>query len=123
MKLNPWIYILIGGALETLWATTLKLSNGFTEPLWIVATLVFLLVSMLFLNRGLHHGLPVGSAYTVWVGIGAVGSIAVGVLYFGDSLTILKALFLALIIGGVVGLQHKPVNEEEIESDQKERVE
>jgi quaternary ammonium compound-resistance protein SugE len=103
--MNPWIYVVIGGLFETGWAVTLKMSDGFSDLPWTAATLVLLLISMVLLNKGLGKGLPAGSAYSVWVGIGAVGSVAAGMVLFGDSMSILKALFVSMILIGVIGIE------------------
>lgn len=101
---RSWIWVLIGGILETSWATGMKLSDGFTEPGWTIFTILFLVLSVLFLNKGLKSGLPTGACYAVWVGIGAVGSIAVGMLLFGDVLNVLGWICLAVVIVGILGL-------------------
>ncbi len=99
-----WAWILAGGVAETVWATFMKLSDGFTDLWWDVPMLVFMFVSVWMLNRGFRSGLPTGPGYAAWVGIGAVGSVVVGVLLFGDVLNLGGWLCLALVIGGVVGL-------------------
>ncbi len=104
MKVNPWIPVLAGGMFETVWAYTMKLSHGFTDPLYAVLTLAFLFVSTGLLNVGLKMGLPVGTGYAVWVGIGAIGSVAVGMAVFGDMLSMLGFVFLAMLIIGVIGM-------------------
>ncbi|MDR3205786.1 MAG: multidrug efflux SMR transporter [Candidatus Methanoplasma sp.] len=103
--MNGWAWVLIGGAFETAWATTMKLSDGFHSLMWAVATLALLACSIFSLNRGLSKGLPVGGGYAVWVGVGAVGSIAAGVLLFEESLGPVKLLFAAMIIAGIVGTE------------------
>ncbi len=104
--MNPWLFIILGGLFETGWALTIKLSDGFTEPVWLIPTLILLVISMYLLNKGLHNGLPAGPAYIVWVGIGAVGSIILGVVLFNDVLTFAKAVFLAMILIGVFGIEY-----------------
>ncbi len=104
---SPWIYVLAGGLFETAWAITIKLMDGFRSPEWLVPTAVFLLISTLLLNKGLKAGLPAGPSYSVWVGIGAVGSLIAGVLLFGDPMTLAKAIPVALILVGVAGIQHE----------------
>ncbi|MDD2627151.1 MAG: multidrug efflux SMR transporter [Candidatus Methanomethylophilus sp.] len=100
-----WLAIFGGGCFETAWALTMKMSAGFTNLFWTAATLILLIGSMLMLNYGLKHGIPVGTGYSVWVGIGAVGSLTMGALIYGETLSFLQVLFAALIIGGVVGLR------------------
>lgn len=104
--MNPWMFILIGGLFETFWAVTMNMSDGFTIIPWTVATLILLFISVLLLNQGLKLGLPVGASYSVWVGIGSIGSVVAGVLLFDESIGFVKVLLLALIIAGIVGLEH-----------------
>ncbi len=99
-----WLYVIVGGLAETIWATSMKLSDGFTVPLYALITVVFLGVSMWFLNMGFRKGLSTGPCYAVWVGIGAVGSVLVGVLFFGDVLSMAGWGCMALILAGVIGL-------------------
>lgn len=99
-----WAWVLIGGLLETVWATTMSLSGGFTDILYTALTLVFLVLSTVCLNNGLKAGLPVGPCYAVWVGIGAICSVLVDTLIFGHMLSIIGWGFLAMLIVGVLGL-------------------
>ncbi len=101
---KAWAWVLIGGLFETTWATGMKLSDGFSSIGWTLFTCVFLVVSVMFLNQGFKAGLPTGVCYAVWVGIGAVGSIFVGIVLFGEMLNVLGWLFLAVVLGGVIGL-------------------
>lgn len=101
---RAWMWVIAGGAAETMWATTMKLSDGFTDVMFDILTVIFLVVSMVLLNRGFRAGLPTGPCYAVWVGIGAVGSVLAGVLFFGEVLELAGWLCVALIVAGVVGL-------------------
>jgi quaternary ammonium compound-resistance protein SugE len=99
-----WIYLLIAGLLEVAWAIGLKYTDGFTR-LWPSAwTLVAMALSMVFLGLALR-ALPVGTAYAVWVGIGAVGTAVLGMVLFDESRDPLRVLCLGLIVAGVVGLK------------------
>jgi quaternary ammonium compound-resistance protein SugE len=99
-----WIYLLIAGLLEVGWAIGLKYTDGFTR-LWPSAwTLVAMALSMVFLGLALR-ALPVGTAYAVWVGIGAVGTAMLGMVLFDESRDPLRVLCLGLIVAGVVGLK------------------
>lgn len=104
--MNPWIYILVGGLLETVWALCMKLSDVFTDPFWTVMTIVFIPVSVIFLNKGLAKGLPPGICYTVWVGMGAIGSFVFGALLLGESVTMIRAILIMMIIVGVFGIEN-----------------
>ena len=99
-----WFIVFLGGVVETMWAFTMKLSHGFTVLPYTLATLALLLVSTGLLNVGLKNGIPVGVGYAVWVGIGAIGSVLVGMVVFGDMLSILGYIFLALLIIGIIGM-------------------
>ena len=100
-----WAIIFIAGRMEVVWATAKGYSDGFTIWYYDIITVVFLIVSMYLLERALRTGIPVGTAYAVWTGIGAVGTIAVSVALGNESLTLLRVFFVVLIIAGITGLQ------------------
>jgi quaternary ammonium compound-resistance protein SugE len=99
-----WTLLLIAGLLETGWAIGLKYSEGFTRPWPSVLTGVALVASMVLLGLAVRE-LPIGTAYAVWVGIGAVGAAVLGVVLFGEPLQPARAGFLALLIIAIVGLR------------------
>lgn len=99
-----WIVLVFSGVLETVWATALASSKGFTRAVPAVVFAVALLFSMSGLAYSLKS-LPVGTAYAVWVGIGAVGTAAYGMLALDEPATAARMLCLVLIVGGVVGLK------------------
>lgn len=101
---TAWLWVLLGGVFETGWATGMKMSQQFTDIPWTIATLVMIVISTLLLNKGLKSGIPMGPCYAVWVGIGAVGSIIMGILVFDETLNILGWAFLAVVVVGVLGL-------------------
>ncbi len=101
---RAWAWVLAGGVIETVWATFMKMSDGFTDIPYAALTLIFMGISMYLLNRGFRAGLPTGPCYAVWVGIGAVGSVLVGVAAFGDALSVGGWICIAMIVAGVVGL-------------------
>lgn len=101
---HNWLWILVGGVFETGWATGMKMSDSFTNIPWTIATLILIVCSVHFLNKGLKAGLPMGPCYAVWVGIGAVGSIIVGLVVFNEMLNIIGWIFLVVIIVGILGL-------------------
>jgi quaternary ammonium compound-resistance protein SugE len=98
-----WLYVFVGGLFETAWATTMKFSETFSDPFWTVVTIAILPISVIFLYKALDGGLPTGPSYAVWVGIGAVGAVIVSVI-LGDVPNLLGFVFLAVLIGGVIGL-------------------
>ncbi|MFA1549009.1 multidrug efflux SMR transporter [Actinomadura chokoriensis] len=98
-----WILVIVAGLFEVAMALCLKGSKGFTEPLPSVGFLVFAVTSFGLLSLALKN-LDVGTAYAVWVGIGAVGTATLGMLVMGDQVSIAKVVALAFIVLGVVGL-------------------
>jgi|SRR5438445_12300953 len=101
---TAWIVLLIAGILEFIWATGLKYSEGFTKLGPSVFTLITMGISFYLLSLSMKV-LPVGVSYTVWTGIGAVGAIVIGVLVFKEPLSLMKLVFLGMIVGGILGLK------------------
>ena len=99
-----WGILIAAGELEVFWATFMKLSEGFTKPLYTVLTFAGMAASFLLLARATRT-LPLGTAYAVWTGIGALGALIVGVLLFRESLTPARLLFAALLLIGIIGLK------------------
>ena len=99
-----WLILFVAGLFEICWAVGMKLSDGLTHLGWTVFTGVTLVLSMGLLAYALRT-LPVGTAYGVWTGIGAVGTAVLGVLIFGESRDPIRLVFLALIVTGIVGLK------------------
>jgi quaternary ammonium compound-resistance protein SugE len=99
-----WFYLIIAGVLEIGWAVGLKLSHGWTRFWPSVITLVLILFSYIFLSLALRT-LPLGTAYAVWTGIGAVGVAIIGMFLFGEPREFLRLVFISLIVGGIVGLK------------------
>lgn len=99
-----WGILIAAGGLEVFWATFMKLAEGFTKPLYTVLTFAGMAASFLLLARATRT-LPLGTAYAVWTGIGALGALIVGVLLFRESLTPARLLFAALLLIGIIGLK------------------
>ena len=99
-----WIILFVAGLLEVGWAVGLKYTDGFTKLWPTVGTVISLAASFLLLGLALKT-LPVGTAYPIWVGIGAVGTAVLGMLLFGESTDVLKLVSLALICAGIAGLR------------------
>ena len=99
-----WILVVLSGLLEAGWAIGLKASDGFTRPLATVLTLLGMLASFVMLTIAART-LPIGTAYAVWVGIGAVGAAILGVVIYGEAMTVGRALSLLLVLLGIVGLK------------------
>lgn len=100
-----WTTIIIAGIFEIVWAVAMDYSDGFTIWYYDVIVVVFLVLSTVLLAKSLKSGLPVGTAYAVWTGIGAVGTLVVSTLLGNETMTVLKAVFLVMIIAGIIGLQ------------------
>lgn len=101
---TAWIVLVIAGILEFIWATGLKYSEGFTKLWPSVFTLITMAISFYLLSLSMKV-LPIGISYTVWTGIGAVGAVIIGYLVFKEPMSLLKFVFLAMIIGGILGLR------------------
>lgn len=99
-----WIILFIAGLFETGWAITLKYSAGFTKPLASLATLALLAISMVLLGWSAKT-LPIGSAYAVWTGIGAIGAAILGIALFNESASPARLICIGLIVAGVIGLK------------------
>lgn len=99
-----WIYLVIAGIFEIVWAIGLKYSEGFSKLWPSVGTIIGMVLSVYFLAIALKT-LPIGTAYAIWTGIGAVGTAIAGIILFNDSATVAKAVCILLIVSGIVGLK------------------
>ncbi len=99
-----WIYLLLAGVFEVVWSTAMKESHGFTRLVPSLITVFFMLLSFALLAVAMKT-LPLGTSYTVWVGIGAIGAFILGVTMFGESLNPLRVIAVLLIFSGVVLLK------------------
>lgn len=102
--INPWWLLLAAGILEVVWALAMKASDGFTKPLMTTITFVGAAASFWLLGLALK-ALPVGTAYAVWTGIGAVGAAVFGIIWFGEAITLLRIGSILLILAGIAGLK------------------
>lgn len=100
----PWIYLMFAGLLEVVWAVGLKYTEGFTRLWPSVITGSAMAASVLLLSMALKT-LPIGTAYAIWTGIGAVGAVILGIVLFGDSASPLRLACVALVVLGMVGLK------------------
>ncbi len=99
-----WIYLVLAGLLEVGWAIGLKYTEGFTRPLPSLLTGGAIVASMYLLSVAART-LPIGTAYAIWVGIGALGTAVLGMLLFGEPRTVGRLLFLVLLVVALVGLK------------------
>ena len=99
-----WIVLFIAGLLETGWAIGLKYTEGFTRFWPSVGTAISMVLSVVLLGWAMRS-LPVGTAYAVWTGIGAVGTVVLGIMLFGEPANAARLACVALIVAGIVGLK------------------
>jgi quaternary ammonium compound-resistance protein SugE len=99
-----WVILLVSGGLEVVWATAMKASDGFSK---FTPTLIMFCTAALgfWLLGYAMRSLPLGTAYAVWVGIGAVGAFVIGVVWFEEELTLLRIGSVSLIVLGIIGLR------------------
>ncbi|MUV60963.1 multidrug efflux SMR transporter [Halobacterium sp. CBA1126] len=102
--MSPWLVLLVAGLFETIWAIGLVYTDGFTDPLPSTATLAAMGVSVYLLSRAVQQ-IPVGTAYAVWTGIGAVSTAILGVYLFDEPVSALRVACIAIIVVGIAGLQ------------------
>ncbi|HBU97603.1 MULTISPECIES: DMT family transporter [Thalassospira] len=99
-----WVYLFIAISLEVVGTVSLKFSNGFTDWRFSVITLVVYGLSFWVLSLTLRV-IPIGTAYAVWAGLGTAAIAVIGLVFFKEPMTVMKGVFLLMIIGGVVGLK------------------
>lgn len=102
-----WLLLIVAGLFETCFAFCLSKANlsvGLEKTWWYIGFAISLFISMTLLMKAVQT-LPIGTAYAVWTGIGAVGSVLVGILYFGESATFLRLFFLTTLILSIIGLK------------------
>ncbi|MBV6817899.1 multidrug efflux SMR transporter [Rahnella sp. PD12R] len=99
-----WLYLFLAGIFEVVWSTAMKESHGFTRLIPSLITAFFMLLSVVLLAIAMKT-LPLGTSYTVWVGIGAIGAFILGVTMFGESLNPLRMIAVLLIFAGVILLK------------------
>jgi len=99
-----WIYLFIAGLFEIGWAVGLKYTAGFTKLWPSVITIIGMILSFYFLSNAIKT-IPIGTAYAIWTGIGAVGTAILGIILFGESKELIRIFFIFLIVVGIVGLK------------------
>ena len=99
-----WMMLFVAGVFEVVWATGLKYTEGFTRPLPSIVTLASMAISMGLLGIAVRY-LPLGTAYAVWTGIGAVGTVLAGIVLFGEPAETARLACLGLIVAGIAGLK------------------
>ena len=99
-----WMYLVIAGVFEIVWAIGLKYTDGFTRVWPSTVTVMAMIASFYFLAQALKT-IPVGTGYAVWTGIGAAGTAILGIILFAESTALLRLVSLVLIVTGIVGLR------------------
>lgn len=99
-----WFYLAGAGLFEVGWAVGLKFTQGFTRPVPTVLTVLSMIVSLGLLGLALRT-LPLGTAYAIWTGIGTIGTVALGIILFGEAATAFRLACVGLILAGIVGLK------------------
>ena len=100
----PWIFLLLAGLFEIFFTIALKYTDGFTRLVPSIITAIFIILSFFCVSQAMKT-IPIGTAYAVWAGIGAAGTVICGIIFFGDSYDILRIVSLVLIIIGIFGLK------------------
>jgi quaternary ammonium compound-resistance protein SugE len=98
-----WLLLVVAGLFEIAWAIGLAYSDGLSEPLPTLGTAIALIISMVLLARAVES-IPIGTAYAVWTGIGAVGTAALGIVLFDEPASLDRFAFISLVVVGIVGL-------------------
>jgi quaternary ammonium compound-resistance protein SugE len=99
-----WVYLGIAGVLEVVWAFALKQSLGFSKPVESGIAVVAMIASFVVLSLAMKS-LPLGTAYTIWTGIGAIGAFVLGVVVLGEAATPMRVVSAGLILAGIIGLK------------------
>ena len=99
-----WIILFFAGLFEVGWAVGLKYTDGFSRPLPTVLTVAAMVISLGLLGLAMKE-LPLGTAYAIWTGVGAVGTVIAGIILFGESMALVRLVSVALIICGLIGLK------------------
>lgn len=98
-----YFWLILGGVFEPVWVLTMKKSKHFKDPKWTLITIFFIILSPFFLSLAMRE-IPVGTAYAVWTGIGAIGATLLGLVLYKESVEKKRLFFIFLIIAGCVGL-------------------
>jgi quaternary ammonium compound-resistance protein SugE len=99
-----WIYLIVAGLFEVAFTTSLKLSNNFTHRWWTLVFFASISLSFYLLNKAVQT-IPLGTGYAVWTGIGAVGTVIIGIVFFNEPAYFWRVFFIALLIGSIIGLK------------------
>lgn len=101
---NPWIFLISAGIMEVGWVISLKYTQGFTQIIPSIINIMFMVLSLYLLSLALKS-ISIGTGYAIWTGIGAVGTVMIGMMFFGDSKDIGRVLCVSVVIAGILGLK------------------
>lgn len=101
----PWLFLVIGGLFEIGFTVSLKYSENFSRLWPSLSFVVCITLSFFFLNKAINGGLPIGTSYAVWTGIGAAGTAIAGMIFFKEPAAMWRIFFLVLLIGSIIGLK------------------
>ena len=104
-----WLYLIIAGFFEIIWATGLKYTIGFTRIIPSIGTLLAMIISVYLLSLA-TRSLPIGTSYPIWTGIGATGTVIAGIILFNEPKDLTRMLFIGLIVVGIIGLRYTSTN-------------
>ncbi|MYL34638.1 QacE family quaternary ammonium compound efflux SMR transporter [Pontibacillus yanchengensis] len=111
-----WTYVLIAGLIEIIWVLSMKLSDGFTNLIPSVVTVVAIVISFYFVSKSME-ALPVGTAYAVFTGIGTIGAVVIEFVMTPDMMNVWKVFFILLLVIGIIGLKFTDKSEEQNKSE------
>jgi quaternary ammonium compound-resistance protein SugE len=101
---QAWFYLIAAGLIDVAWALSMKKADGFSNLGWSAVSLLLLAAFVYLLTKALE-ALPVGTAYAVWTGIGAAGTVIAGIVLFSEPATLTRLFYIAVVVAGVIGLQ------------------
>ena len=102
--MSAWVYLVLAGVFEVLFASTLKLTENFTKLFPTLIFLVFASLSFYFLTKAVES-IPIGTAYAIWTGIGAFGTVVIGIIFYNEPSSVLRLFFLFTLVASIVGLK------------------
>ncbi|WP_411901449.1 DMT family transporter [Methylorubrum thiocyanatum] len=100
-----WLYLALGGLFEVGFTTCLRFTDGFRNIPWTLAFIVCIGLSMLFLDMATRSAIPLGTGYAIWTGIGAIGTVLIGMAWFGEPATLVRVLLVLGVVGCIAGLK------------------
>lgn len=107
--MNSWLILILAGLCEIVWALGLKYSDGLKKPFEAFVTIIFMIVSLWLLAVATRE-IPIGIAYSIWVGIGAIGAFIGGIYLFSEEVSFLQIIFFCIVLVGMIGLKITSIN-------------